>query len=85
MTGIDSAKTEGALRYDYSFSVWPDETSARLKDCRAIFDLFRMLNGRIVMDFTEREFNDFREELAKVGFTLREIERQPFHTPETVL
>ena len=69
--------------FDYSFSVWPDEESPRWN--RAAFDLFRMLTARVVMEFTERAFNDFREELAKVGLALREIERTPHHSPQTVL
>jgi hypothetical protein len=32
-----------------------------------------------------RAFNDFREDLAKVGLTLREIERVPYSQPVTVL
>ncbi len=39
--------------------------------------LYSMLSRRLVMEFTEREFNDFREELGKVGIALREIERAP--------
>jgi hypothetical protein len=61
--------------YDYCFAVWPDETSPRWN--RAAFDLFRMLGTRVVLEFTERGFNDFREDLAKVGLTLREVERAP--------
>lgn len=71
--------------YDYGFTVWPDETSPRMKDNRSIFDLFRHMAMRQVMEFTELEFNDFREDLSKVGLTLREIERSVHTEPETVL
>jgi hypothetical protein len=71
------------VSYEYSFSTWPDEECSRWN--RATFALFKMLTGRIVMEFTERAFNDFREDLAKVGLTLREIERVPYSQPVTVL
>lgn len=71
--------------YDYSFSVWPDENSPRMRPNNAVFDLFRHMFARNVMQFTEREFNDFRDELAKVGLTLREIERAPHLDPIGVL
>lgn len=51
---------------------------------RAIFDLFRMLNGRVEMTFTEREFEQFRSQLGHDGFTLREVERWPHAEPESV-
>ncbi|MBX9581006.1 MAG: hypothetical protein K2X87_11915 [Gemmataceae bacterium] len=71
------------MRYEYRFNVWPDEESPRWNT--AAYDVFRMLGGRVVaLDFTEREFNDFREDLSRVGLTLREIERVPFHSPEGV-
>lgn len=70
--------------YSYSFAVWPDETSPRWN--RAVFDLFRLMCTRVGgWDMTEREFDDFREDLAKCGLTLREIERVPYHLPEGVL
>lgn len=69
-------------KYTYEFSVWPAETWGFK---RAMFDLFRMLNGRVEMPFTEAEFERFRSELNHDGFTLREIERVPYHEPEGVL
>ena len=50
----------------------------------AVFELFRMLIGRVEMSFTEEEFRHFRRELDRVGLTLREIERVPHHDPESV-
>lgn len=70
------------IAYDYNFSVWPDEESPRWN--RAAFELFRMLPMRVVMTFTEAQFDDFREDLARVGLSLREIERVPHHEPEAV-
>lgn len=67
--------------YDYAFTVWPDETSPRMCSNKAVFRLFKFLTSRCVMEFSERDFNDFREELAKVGLTLREIERAPHLEP----
>lgn len=37
------------MRWNYSFSVWPDETR---RFPRAVFELFRMLNTRVENDFT---------------------------------
>lgn len=70
--------------YDYSFSVWPDEESPRMTAAPAVFTLFRVIQPRALMEFTERGFGDFREELARVGLTLREVERVPHHEPEHV-
>lgn len=74
-----------AVIYEYEFAVWPDETSPRWN--RAVYDVWRAgrLHGIIVMEFAEREFNDFREELAKCGLTLREIARRPHVEAEPVL
>ena len=68
--------------FAYSFSVWPEEQHPRWT--RPVFDLFRMMYTRTVEIFTEREFNDFREELAKCGLTLREVERSPYFAPKMV-
>lgn len=70
------------VTYDYCFTVWPDETSPRWN--RAAFKLFSALACRVALEFTEQEFNEFREELAKMGLTLREIERTVHHEPERV-
>lgn len=71
------------MTYTYTFSAWPDEFSPRMKACPAVFKLFRQVM-RMEQQFTERKFNDFREQLAQVGITLREIERFPYHEPEVV-
>ena len=68
--------------YNYSFSVWPDETWGFEK---AIFDLFKMLNGRVEMTFKPEEFERFRSSLSHHGLTVREAERVPFIEPERVL
>lgn len=71
--------------YEYGFVVWPDETSPRMKACPAVYELFRHIQTRSTMQFTERAFNDFRDRLATVGLTLREIERVPYLEPVGVL
>ncbi len=70
--------------YDYGFTVWPDEISPRMRENDSVRTLFHHMSMRQVMEFTERQFNDFREELAKVGLTLREIERVPHLEPMAV-
>ena len=67
--------------YVYSFSVWPSETWGFAP---AVFDLFRMLNGRIEIVFTPEEFESFRSSLSHHGLTMRETERIPYFEPEPV-
>lgn len=69
------------MKYVYTFSVWPHERGF----CKEVYTLFESLNTRIEMEFTEEEFNLFRDKLNNHGFTLREIERVPYHCPETLL
>lgn len=69
-------------RYNYCFATWPSEVAGWR---RATFDLFRMFDMRVEKIFTEAEFEQFRNELSADGLTLREIERVPYHDPETVL
>jgi hypothetical protein len=76
------AKQRGVgTAYAYSFSVWPDETWGF---DRAVYDLFSMLGGRVEMNFTPGEFEQFRSALSHHGLTLREAERVPFFQPESV-
>jgi hypothetical protein len=67
--------------YVYSFHVWPSET---WKFAPAVYDLFRMLNGRVEMTFSPEEFERFRSDLSHHGLTLREAERVPYLEPEPV-
>lgn len=73
------------MKYEYTFSVWPDEESPRWRGKVAVFHLFNMLKQRITFEFTESQFREFRNELAMCGFTFREIERVPAHPPEPIL
>jgi hypothetical protein len=68
--------------FDYSFSVWPDEQNQR--NNKAVFALFEYLKTRIVMEFTEKQFNNFSEELSKVGLILHETERIPHLVPTKI-
>lgn len=67
--------------YDYSFSVWPSETWGFDK---AVFDLFKLIGGRVELSFSESEFEKFRSALSHHGLTLREIERVLHREPEPV-
>ena len=70
--------------WEYCFAVWPDEESPRWN--RAVYDLWENgLNGFQEMHFTQRAFNDFREDLARCGISLREITRRPHVLGELVL
>jgi hypothetical protein len=72
---------DAAVRYVYEFSAWPAERSFN----RAVYDLFRQMTTRIAMEFTEEEFDLFRDALNSNGITLREISRVPYQEPEPVL
>jgi hypothetical protein len=77
----EAALARAARRYTYSFSVWPEEAFGFSP---AVFDLFRMFETRMMMEFTEAEFAAFRADLLRHGLTLREVERWPHHEPEAV-
>lgn len=69
------------MTYDYEFEVWPDEKWG-FPD--AIFTLFRSLQGRIEMEFTQEKFEWFRSQLNHQGLSLRQVTRTPHSTPELV-
>jgi hypothetical protein len=69
--------------YTYVFSAWPDETLAEIPQC--VLDLFELLkNPKMEMQFTEEQFEAFRQDVYSFGITLREVERFPYHDPESV-
>lgn len=68
------------MKYAYSFSVWPTNKGWS----REAYRLFQMLNGRIEMVFSAREFGFFRASLEDNGILLLEIERVPHCEPEMV-
>lgn len=67
--------------FSYAFHVWPSETWGFPP---SIFELFRMLDGRVEMTFSPDEFERFRSDLSHHGLTLREVERVPHVEPESV-
>lgn len=69
------------MKYVYTFSIWPDETWGF---SRALFDMFRLINPRVEMPFTEADFERFRSGLGHDGFTVRGVVRVPHHEPEVV-
>ena len=69
-------------RYVYSFQVWPDET---WNFDPAVYELFKVRQGRVELDFFESDFERFRSGLSHHGLTLREVERVPYTEPEPVL
>lgn len=66
------------MTYDYEFVVWPAEGHEP-----PIYEVFRNTN-RMVMQFTQDDFNGFRDSLGREGFTLREVTRTPSQEPERV-
>lgn len=71
-----------SMKYVYTFNIWPDET-CEFKN--AMFNVFRLLNTRVEMTFTEHGFELFRSSLSHDGFTMRAIVRVPYCEPEVVL
>lgn len=69
------------MKYIYSFVVWPDET---WNHPRALFDYFRVFQGRTEMHFTPEKFERFRSEMGHAGFTIRECMRRPLVEWEVV-
>lgn len=65
----------------YSFSLWPDET---WNFSRSLFNVFTMMTGRMDLNLTEAEFEKIRSDLGHDGFTMREVERWPYHPPQSV-
>ncbi len=70
------------MKYVYTFTVWPDEEWGFKP---ATLDVFRLLNTRVEMPFSEAEFERFRSLLSHDGFTVRGIVRVPFNEPEVIL
>jgi len=69
-------------RYIYGFTPWPDG------DCTlsaSMQRLVRMIKYRHEERMTAREFGEFRIGLQVDGIDLHEIDRIPYHRPETVL
>ncbi|HEY7312814.1 MAG TPA: hypothetical protein VH643_25850 [Gemmataceae bacterium] len=60
------------MKYVYCFAVWPNET---WRFDAVVYELFRHLEWRVEMRFTEAEFERFRSGLSHAGLTLREVER----------
>lgn len=79
MPGRPAARV--AMKWVYEFTVWPAEQGF----CKSVYDLFDHMMTRVQMEFTEEEFEFFRESINQHGLTLREIERVPFQKRETVL
>jgi hypothetical protein len=68
-------------KYAYTFSLWPDENGTFHE---GLFDVFRLLQTRVEMAFTEEGFRDFRAKMNLDGFTLRAVVRVPQIEPEEV-
>jgi len=71
----------GTVKYVYEFSVWPAEHGF----CQQYYKLFEHLTSRVQMEFTEADFETFREAINQHGLTFREIERFESTRRERVL
>ena len=69
-------------KYEYSFCVWPTEQHGWSKH---LYEYFSAAQQRVCMVFTPGEFKMFAGTLAAEGFSLREVERAPYHDPEPVM
>jgi hypothetical protein len=63
----------------YTFTVWPDEQRNIPGE---VFELFRLLGARVEMPMTPQRFSAFRSALARMGLTVEDVERSPYHRPE---
>lgn len=72
---------EVAQKYNYIFSLWPDESKQMPTE---LFNVFNLLETRVEMQFSEVEFELFRASLNRAGFTLRAIVRTLSVEPEEV-
>ena len=77
----ESFRKTPTMKWVYEFSVWPAEHGF----CKSVYVLFEQLMTRVQMEFTEEEFEFFRESINQHGITLREIERFRYQEKETVL
>jgi hypothetical protein len=68
-------------QFTYTFSVWPSQQWGHSK---SLFVIFEAMGGRIELTLTESQFEQLRSDLSHDGFTLREIERVPYHEPQPV-
>ena len=71
--------------YDFSFTAYPDPQHPRMVGNAAVFEFFKVYPHRVVMEFTEAAFGSFREDMAKAGFELHEIEKVPHLHPVNVI
>jgi len=77
----EMSDNDSPQKYTYSFvpkanpaCAWGDE----------VHTLFLVMNYRIELIFEEIEFKHFRQQVERYGFELHEVERVPFHEPESV-
>lgn len=75
-------KGGAAMKYTYTFDVWPNEVWGFN---RALFDVFRLLTPRVELPFTEEEFERFKSMLWHDGFRVTGVVRVPYNEPEVVL
>lgn len=66
----------------YSFTLYPAEERREFPPI--LYELMT-LYCRVEKVWTEPTFERHRQDLAAVGFTMREIERVPYVLPETVV
>lgn len=71
-----------STKYVYGFVPWPDGS---FTGSDAMKRLLRLIKHRYEEIMTAKEFGEFRIGLQVDGIELCEIERVPYHTPETVI
>ena len=84
--GLSNGVPRAQIAYVYAFVVRLKDGESPAMSSHTRDMLAVQLYGRLEMQFeSEVEFAVFRSNLDEDGFELREIERWPYHQPETVL
>ena len=81
--------TEASIVYDYGFALWPHNGGwARMTGgCKTVpgpREVFRMMQHRLEVALTPKQFGDLREELFRFGFEMHEISRRPHFDEEPI-
>ena len=76
-------KSDEPVVYEYTFYARPRGSMGGFSES-CIPKLFNLIDGFGEATMTEAEFEEFREQLRQVHFTLTEVERKPYVPTEPV-
>lgn len=79
--GVNGEELHDTEAWVYEFSVSPKPEFHP----PAMYELFELINPRISIEFTEEDFDQFRDELSESGLVLSNVTRTPYFEAEVVL